>query len=288
MISRLTLATLLGLGLTLGACGDKDADDTAGGGTGGDTDADTDAGTDSETDSDTDDDTDHGAIATVRGTVQYADGSPAPGLQVRLCYYSCKTYDSDASGGFEYIDVEGGVTHTLQAVQLGDTEWAIPNALVTLDPDADRTLDTAFTIVEYSTKVALSGQATIEGDGITIEADEAGYVSGIYSPDPSNTWVATVEIDPSLAGLPADGMAGTPIAMWYLGNFDAEIDPPWGFTAADTHGLEAGTKLDIYALDNIGKQWLSGGTATVGEGGITADSGSGIPRLTTLILVPQG
>ena len=102
MISRLTLATLLGLGLTLGACGDKDADDTAGGGTGGDTDADTDAGTDSETDSDTDDDTDHGAIATVRGTVQYADGSPAPGLQVRLCYYSCKTYDSDASGGFEY------------------------------------------------------------------------------------------------------------------------------------------------------------------------------------------
>jgi len=286
MNTRFALITLLGF--TLGACGDKEPDDTAGGGTGGDTDVDTDAGTDTDTDDDTED-TDPGsdAVASVRGTVQFADGSPAAGLQVRLCYYSCKTYDSDASGGFEYIDVEGGVTHTLQAVQLGDLDWAIPNALVTLEPDADRTLETAFTIVEYTTKESLSGQASVVGDGITIDADEAGYVTGIYSPDPTSTWVATAEIDPGLAGLPDDGMPGTPVAMWYLGNFDAEIDPPWGFTTSSSYGLEAGTKVDVYTLDNLGKQWLSGGSATVGEGGITTDDGSGLPRLTTLILVPQ-
>jgi hypothetical protein len=293
MNTRIALTPLLGLALALSACGDKDTDDTADGGTGGDTDVDTDADTDDETDDETDsdtDDTDHGtdAVASVHGTVQFADGSPAAGLQVRLCYYSCKTYDSDASGGFEYIDVEGGVTHTLQAVQLGNTDWAIPNALVSLDADADRTLETAFTIVEYTTKEVLSGQATIAGDGISIDADEAGYLAGIYSPDPDNTWVATAEIDPGLAGLPSDGMPGTPVAMWYLGNFDAEIDPPWGFTTASAYGLESGTKVDIYTLDNIGKQWLSGGSATVGEGGITTDDGSGVPRLTTLILVPQG
>lgn len=284
MKTRLMLATLLGLGLSLAACGDKSGDET--GGTGGD--ADTDADTDG-TDEDTDTDTDAGDIATVRGTVQYADGSPAVGLQVRLCYYSCKTYEADASGGFEYVDVEGGVTHTLQAVKLGDTSWAIPNALVSLEPDADRTLDTAFTIVQYETTTPLSGQATVEGDGITIEADEDGYLAGVYSPDPSNVWVATVEIDPTLAGLPTDGMAGTPVAMWYLGNFDAELDPPWAFSTTSDYGLDAGTTLDIYTLDNIGKQWLSGGTATVGnDGGITTDAGSGLPRLTTMILVPQG
>jgi hypothetical protein len=286
MKNRLALATLFGLGLPLGACGDKSSDDTAGGASDTDTDTDTDSTTDTDTDTDADTDAPPGEVASVRGTVQFADGTPAEGLQIRLCYYSCKTYSSDASGGFEYIDVEAA-THTLQAVQLGNTDWAIPNALITLDADVDRTLDTAFTMVEYQTKEALSGQATITGDGITISADEAGYVTGIYSPDPTTTWVATVEIDPSLAGLPADGMPGTPVAMWYLGNFDGEVEPVWSFSTTSSYGLAEGTKVDIYALDNIGKQWLSSGTGTVGTDGITTDDDSGLARLTTLILVPQ-
>lgn len=275
----------LGLGLILAACGDKPSDGDSG--TSPDTDADADTDTDTDSTTDTDPDTDTGVPgAHVRGTVQYADGTPAAGLQVRLCYYSCKTFDSDASGGFEYLDVEAA-THTLQAVRLGDTDWAIPNALVTLGQGDDRTLDTAFTVVEYATKTDLSGQATIAGDGIDIDADASGYVPGVYSPDPDNTWVATVEIEPALAGLPPDGMPGTPVAMWYLGNFDAEIDPPWGFTTSSTYGLAAGTTVDVYTLDNIGKEWLAGGTATVGADGITTDAGAGLPRLTTLILVPQ-
>ena len=286
MTTHAMLPILLGLSLSLGACGDKDVQDS-GADSGHDSDTDTDA--DADTDADTDSDTDTGGdVATVRGTVQYADGSPAAGLQVRLCYYSCKTYDSDESGGFEYVDVEAGVNHTLQAVQIGDTSWAIPNALVYLDVDSERTLDTAITVVPYTTTTPLSGQATVEGDGISIEADEAGYVAGVYSPDPSNVWVATAEIDPALAGLPTDGMPGTPVAMWHLGNFDAEIDPPWAFSTTNTYGLDAGTRVGVYTLDNIGQEWLSGGTATVGESGITTDDGSGLPRLTTMILVPEG
>ena len=285
MKTQALLSLLLGLSVTSGGCGDKDPVDSGSEGD-SDTDADTDADTDTDVDTDADTDTDVGEVATVRGMVQYADGSPAVGVQVRLCYYSCKTYDSDASGGFEYIDVEAGVNHTFQAVQIGDTSWAIPNSLVTLEPDTERTLETAITIVPYTTTTPLTGQATIEGEGITIQADESGYVSGVYSPDPSNVWVATVEIDPGLAGLPADGMPGTPVAMWHLGNFDAELDPPWGFSTANTYGLQPGATVGVYTLDNIGKEWLSGGTATVGEQGITTDDGSGLPRLTTLILVP--
>ena len=71
-----------------------------------------------------------------------------------------------------------------------------------------------------------------------------------------------------------------------LGNFDGELAPPWPFSTTSTYGLAEGSQVEVYALDNVSKSWLPGGTATVGADGITTDAGSGLPRLTTLILVP--
>jgi hypothetical protein len=266
----------------LTACGDKDpADDTGAGTGGGEADTDTDADADTDTDTDTDTPT-----ATLSGSVQMPDGSPAS-VQMRLCYHVCIPVDTDASGNFSFSGAEGDVTHTLQAVTLGDTSYAVPNSLLSLAADEERTLSAPLVVHPFATKEGLSGAATVVGDGITIEADAAGYVAGIYTPDLDNTFVATVEVDPTSAGLPADGMPGTPIAMWYLGNFDAEIDPGWAFSTSSTYGLAEGAKVDAYVLDNIGKEWLGAGTATVAGERIVSDAGAGLPRLTTLILVPQ-
>jgi hypothetical protein len=87
-------------------------------------------------------------------------------------------------------------------------------------------------------------------------------------------------------GLPSDS---TVVALWYLANFDATIaGDGWSFALDEDFGLSQGDQVYIYATDNFQKGWTAGGTATVGsDGTITSDAGSGIPLLTTMVLVTQ-
>jgi hypothetical protein len=251
-----------------------------------DTDTDTDADADADTDTDTDTDTDADADfnANVSGVVQWADGSAADGLQMRLCYGTCRVTNTDASGAWSYEGVEN-LDHTLQAVVLADTSYAVPHSVVMLRDDETRTLTEPLRMTKFVTNTDVSGTATVDGDGITIEADRSTMTQGAYTPDYDQYYVATVEVDPATAGISWDGLVGTPVAMWYLGNFDTTLSPSAPFTTASSYGLEDGAKVEIFVTSNEDHGWISGGTATVADGKIISDTGCGIPKLNTMVLV---
>ncbi len=273
-------------------CGDKDAyiedsGSTSTDGTGGDgadgTGADGADGTDGT----------EAGTANLVGRVKYADGSPAANLQMRLCNVTCRVANTDADGAFRYDAVEG-TTHTLQAVTLGDLDMAIPNALVTLEDDATRELDAPITTVPYDNRQDLS-ETPADYDlagGLTILGAASGDLDILsYSPAPTESFVASVRISPEESGLPWDNLpnAEGARAVWYLGNFDADVlGTGWAFSLADDLGLPEGSKVRIYSANNHTKVWTDGGTATVGsDGTLTSDPGAGIQDLTTLVLVAE-
>ena len=125
----------------------------------------------------------------------------------------------------------------------------------------------------------------IEGDGITIDAVQSSMVNGAYTPDYEQWYVATVELDPAAAIFSSDKLTGTPVAMWSLGNFDITAEPSFPFSTASDYGLAAGTTVQIWTSSNEDHDWISGGSATVTDDGrIVSDNGSGIRKLTTLVL----
>ena len=122
---------------------------------------------------------------------------------------------------------------------------------------------------------------------VTVQADPAGMTKGSYSFS-EETYLSAVQLDPMTAGIPFDGIdsADTIIALWYLGAFDFQIDPPWSFSGTVDLGLPEGTSLSIRTASNDTKTWLEGGTATVGpNNALSSDADSGINQLTTLVLV---
>jgi len=282
-----TLLLVAPAALFIGACTDGSGKDDSGtsGSEEADSDTDTDADTDADSDADTDADTDTDVGAAVSGTAVWADGSPAEGVQMRLCYETCRTANTDGGGAWTFSGVEN-VDHTLQAVVLGDTSYAVPHSIVMLRDDESRSMAESYRIDSFVTKTDLTegGTADVSGDGITIDAVQASITAGSYTPDYGEYYVATVEVDPATAGLSWDGLDGSPVAMWYLGNFDSTVDPPFPFTTESTYGLDVGSKVNIWSTSSEEHAWVSGGTGTVTEDGIVTDGGSGIRKLTTLVL----
>jgi len=292
-----SLALILGSALTLAACGDKDDDsgvtdgsDGADGADGASDGADGSAdGADGSTDGS--DGTAQGT-AQLSGTVKWGDGRGAEGLQMRLCYEQCLVANTDTAGNFVFENVDAHDGHLLQAVALGQLDVSTPHAVINLAEDEQRTLEADLTIVEFATWDEMGGAAsdyTLDGGLTVVDASPGDLTYGSYTPDPTQDYVASVRMDPSSAGLPSDGLpdGGIVKALWYLGNFDADIGGDgWAFTLEDSLGLTPGAQLQIFGTDNIQKGWTAGGTATVQEGGkITSDVGSGIPLLTTFVLV---
>ena len=205
---------------------------------------------------------------------------------MRLCYESCYVAATDSSGAWAFASVPTA-DYALQAVVLGDSSYATPHAIVMLGSGENRRLTDEYVIHPFATRTELpEGSAVeVEGDGIVIEAQQEALQEGSYTPDWASYYVATVEVDPADAGLPWDGLTGTPVAMWYLGNFDMTVDPAFSFTTTRDYGLAPGTTVEIWSTSNEDHGWIYGGNATVTtDGRIAADPGSGIQRLTTLVL----
>jgi hypothetical protein len=221
----------------------------------------------------------------VSGVTVWADGSPAEGIQMRLCYDLCITATTDASGAWSFTEA-ANVDHTLQAVVLGDTSYAIPHSIVMLRDDENRALEGSYRLPQFQSKQDLpaSGGTTVTGDGITIEGLQSSMTAGYYTPDYEEWYVSTVEVDPATSGLSWDGLEGTPFAMWYLGNFDITVEPGFPFQTDKTYDLPVGTVVQVWSTSSEDKGWVSGGTALVTEDGIVSDSGGGIRKLTTLAL----
>jgi hypothetical protein len=141
-------------------------------------------------------------------------------------------------------------------------------------------------VVPYDARRDINAAGAVTSGVLTVQADPAGFTEGLYTTDYGEVYFAAVSVDPASAGVPLDTLSGTPVAMFHLGNYDGVLSPAWPFSVEGTFGLTEGQTVEIFAVDNATKTWASGGTATVTATGIQSGNGSGIPFLTTLVLVP--
>jgi hypothetical protein len=290
MSPRLTfprLLSLLALPLLAACAGDAKSDSGAEADADADADADSDTDADADADSDADADADADADrASLSGEIVWADGSPAAGVQVRMCDEACYTANLDGAGAFAFSGLEP-TDYTFQAVVLGDTSYAVPNGLIPLAAAEVRALTEPVVLPTFgSGKVTITrDDQPIDGDGISVVASLSSMDDGTYTPDYGERYFTSVQVDPTTAGLPYDGLPSAPVALWYLGNFDAQLGSPWPFTASPVDGLAPGTVLEVYNLVNASHAWVMVGEARVGDEGAIASTSGGISALTSLALV---
>jgi hypothetical protein len=264
-------------------CNDK-GDDSAT----GESDADTDA--DADTDTDTDTDVDPNCVV-LTGMVVDADSNPVDTARVQMCS-SVTCFPSTPSDGAYTFGCLGADDYAFEVAPLVEgAHYPNPSSPVTVAKGEHRTM--VDMVLEPFTDVYESisaGTYDIEG-GLSIDADPAdmyfelagepdGFLAGMVAPF---DWGLPIDDDK----LPVADQGGTPIAMWYLGEFNVALTNPWPFTATNDYGLAPDTVLDVLAMDYNRQAWADGGTATVSSDGkwIVSDEGGGIPVLATLLLI---
>ncbi len=222
--------------------------------------------------------------ANLSGTTLWADGSPAHGAVMQLCYTTCKPADVAEDGSWAYTGVEE-VTHTLQALVRGDNTLATAATTVTLGHMEDRALTAPITMYDFATYEDFGAASTYELDGgLSVDIDPSTRYAGLYATTDGTT-LASLAVSPAAGGLPLDDVSGQVVGQWYLGDFDYRTDTPWSFEVQAPLSVTPGAVLDIMQLDSEHHTWTSGGTATVGkDGSIRSDPGSGITILSTLVL----
>jgi hypothetical protein len=196
------------------------------------------------------------------------------------------TTDAGSDGGFTFAELDGDY-YAFDAAMEGDDSFATVLSFLQLGTGESKTLDMPVVVPSFTHEVTLdqAGDFTV-ADDLVITADPAGYTAPFGVADDAPVLVMGVAMDPVASGLPLDTINGEIVAMWYLGRWTTSVEPEWAFTATTDHSLAAGTELQILAADYYGLDWVDGGIATVqDDGSIASNDGSGIPVLSTLVLV---
>ncbi|MEQ1502855.1 MAG: hypothetical protein ABMB14_11525 [Myxococcota bacterium] len=251
-----------------------------------DTDADADADSDTDTDTDSDADTDPTTVptASLDGTVLAADGGPFAGAPIRFCRNGfCKNGESDAAGAFAFTEVPSE-WHALEAVSLDPIEvGGLATAFVPLSFADDEHRAVELTMLPFTSggPVAIAPSEQSVGEGLWITAGRDDLVPPLFFDDA--TAVAGVQLPPS-AWVPVDGIAGTVLAMWYVGPFDYKAADAAGIPVriANTFGLADGDTVEVYVGSYDDSAWLPGGTATADGADLV---GAHLPVLATVIVV---
>jgi hypothetical protein len=273
-MSLLSLLTFV-----LAGCGDKGDDSAA---SEGDADTDTDADTDADSDAD---------CASLTGMVVDATAQPNDSARVQMCN-SVTCFPSFPTDGAYEFSCLGATDYAFEIAPTGkDGRYPNPSAPVTMTKGETRAMDDVvlapftdvyedFTADTYDFDGGLSIDADPADMFVEIGGKPTGFLAGMVAPF---DWGLPIDDEK----LPVADQGGTPIAMWYLGEFNIGLTNPWPFSATNDYGLKPGTVLDVLAMDYNRQAWTSGGTATVSKDGalIVSDAGSGIPVLATLLLV---
>ena len=293
---RINPFLILTLVLTITACETKDDDGDSGSweATGSDDDGsggsgDTDGGT---ADGGTDGGGTEGGIdsndpmtAALYGSIIDEAGVAIGEADIKLCTpLQCKTTTPDASGNFEFVNIEGA----LFALEIkGETEnSAVILTFIDLAMEETRTIDTPIVIPTYRSSGTLGSTTTIAVDGgLNVSAD-ANYTLPFGTGMEDK--LSGVKMDPATAGLPVEGLGGEVVGLWYLGTWNTEVDPAWSFSIDTLEGVSAGDSLKVVTGDYLGNTWVQEGTATVGaDGSVTSDGDTGLSFLSTLLFIKE-
>lgn len=263
--------------LVLVGCGDgKDPEDT--GGSPGDT----------GVVEDTDEPDDPGPLGMVTGRLVDADGDALVDVVVTMCRDVCKAERTDESGAYVH-EVAPGPWSMEVTIEPGNAQstWAMPLAPVTVIEDDTVAFDAPLVVPRLGDRVALDGAGPVQvADGLTLVADPSGWEAPVLDPD-AEPWVAAVGLDPDTAGLPLEGLAGEPLALWYVAPTDSHLATPWGLRVTNIWELEPGDTVEAWVSDYSAQAWTSAGTLTVSGDGeeLASADGEGLPVLGSVVLM---
>lgn len=219
------------------------------------------------------------------GTIEYPDGvlGDKTNTRIHMCNGGC-TMASWGEGGFCYP--EGTLSpgmYAFKVVPFGYEYHATPLSFITIGEE-DLILEQPILVPAYEVEEELSDGVFDAGHGLEIDVLSEGFTPYFGSEE----YLSAVYIDPVESGLPINDLdVEKVVGMWYLGSFDASIDPKWSFQVKGTE-LPQGTRVKILNSSYADKKWLDVGSATVGTDGVLySDVHSGIAILSTLILLKE-
>ncbi|MBM75636.1 MAG: hypothetical protein CMK59_09560 [Proteobacteria bacterium] len=199
------------------------------------------------------------------GQVLLADGSvPDSGsVRVQMCSEYCFPTQIDEEGFFSFTNLSPAL-YSLDVVPIGDLENSHATAMDFIELSTEegaKSLQAPLLIYSYAQKTELSecqgadGCSDLQLEGLSVSIDPAAF-----DPDEDDLYVAGVKVDLNSAGLPLDGVSGTPLSLWYLGKFDVEAQ-----LSLKLSGLNAGDNLQIYNGDYSTHSWVLIAEGTVSE-----------------------
>jgi len=223
--------------------------------------------------------------AALYGSLIDASGASVSEADIKLCTsLQCKTAWPDSSGNFEFVDIESA-TFALEV----KGEWEESATIMTfieLDMAEVHTIETPIVLPSFASSADLGSTTTITVDGglnISVTPDYT-LPFGTSVEDK----LKGIKMNPATAGLPMDEVGGELVGLWYLGTWDTAIDPAWSFSIDTLAGVEPGERLKVMTGDYLGVSWVDEGTATVQwDGSVTADMGTGISFLSTLVFIRE-
>jgi len=221
--------------------------------------------------------------ASISGSLFFEDGSPATGVQMRLCYGQCFPAMVDESGNFNYSG-KGEGHYSLQAVKLGEDTYAIPSTVVTIGTE-DIAMD-PWVIPAFSTNTDLTGTQDVElANNLIVSADSASMTLGDYT-ESEEKYIKSAFVPGDTAGIYLEEVSGEVLGVWYLANFDYRMDPGWAISGSPDLGLNEGETIQAYVADFAAKAWTLVGTYEVDASGALVGNpdNTGLIALSALVL----
>lgn len=222
------------------------------------------------------------------GTVVDDEGAPLEGILVNLCAESCYAQRTDAAGAWQHqLPADRYSLELLEGDPSAPTRgW--PLAPVVVEAGVVRTLETPvrMPLLTHHEELRTAGWVKV-GDGLDLHADPATWTPPELADPEARPWVAGVRVDVATAGLPWDGIAGTPVALWYLNPLDSRPTGDWPVRLSGDVGLAAGETARLFAADYGAREWVPFATVTVDDEGALRTTNDPLPVLGPVVLVRE-
>ena len=150
--------------------------------------------------------------------------------KVQLCSkLQCKPTEPDAEGNFEFVDIEGD-NFALEVIPDADGK-ATALGFLTVEMEEIVTLEAPVVVPDFATSEVIDAIGTVELDGgLSTMAVPSTYSPPLGTPS-DDVLVQSVKIDPAAMGMPFQGVDGTIVGAWYLGQWNSTTDPRWSISS---------------------------------------------------------